>query len=153
MSTIITLVVIGFILVAAEMFLPGLVLGIIGALMLISAIVMGFTQFGIETGTIIFVVVLLGTTSGFFVWMSVFPKTTVGRKLTLGTSLSGHSDLPDTVTVGQEGTALTPLRPAGTALINQTKVDVIAESSFIEAREPVVVLAAQGSRVVVRKKI
>lgn len=52
--------------------------------------------------------------------------------------------------VGRTGTALSPLRPAGTAMIDGRRVDVTTEGEFIEAQETVQVLRASGSRVVVR---
>lgn len=150
-NTIIVLVVVGFLLVAAEMFLPGLVLGILGAVLLISAIVVAFTQFGMEVGTIVSAIILVVTTIGFFVWMAIFPRTAIGRKLTLSQSLQ-DPDCDVASLIGLEGTAITPLRPAGTALIDGKKIDVVAESSYVDKKETILVIAAKGSRVLVRKK-
>ena len=50
----------------------------------------------------------------------------------------------------QTGTAFTNLRPAGTALINGKRVDVVTEGQMIERGCPVQVVAADGLRVVVR---
>lgn len=152
MNTIIVLVLVGFLLIAAEMFLPGLVLGILGAILLIAAIIISFTQYGIEAGTIVSAIILVATTVGFFVWMAVFPRTAIGKKLTLSRSLEDPAcDVG--LLVGLDGVAVTPLRPAGTALIDGHKVDVVAESSYIERNDPILVIAAKGSRVMVRKKV
>jgi membrane-bound serine protease (ClpP class) len=50
----------------------------------------------------------------------------------------------------QTGTAFTQLRPAGTALINGRRVDVVTEGQLIERGTPVRVVAVEGMRVVVR---
>ena len=54
--------------------------------------------------------------------------------------------------MGRHGTVLTELRPAGSALIDGRPVDVISEGAFLPKGEEVIVVAVNGSRVVVRKK-
>ena len=49
------------------------------------------------------------------------------------------------------GTALTTLRPAGTALIEGKRVDVVTEGQLIERGAAVRVVAVEGLRVVVRE--
>jgi membrane-bound serine protease (ClpP class) len=53
--------------------------------------------------------------------------------------------------VGQIGTALTDLRPAGTALFGDERVDVVTEGPWIEENTRVEVLRAEGYRQVVRE--
>ena len=52
--------------------------------------------------------------------------------------------------VGKYGTAITDLRPAGTALIGDERIDVVSESEWISAGTPVKVLSAEGYRHIVR---
>jgi membrane-bound serine protease (ClpP class) len=52
--------------------------------------------------------------------------------------------------VGLEGVALTDLRPAGTGLFGDERVDVVADSEFISEGEAIRVLSAEGYRCVVR---
>ncbi len=52
--------------------------------------------------------------------------------------------------VGQEGVALTDLRPAGTATIAGERVDVVTEGEFVNQGSPVRVLRSEGYRHVVR---
>lgn len=51
---------------------------------------------------------------------------------------------------GQSGQSLSPLRPAGIALINGRRVDVVTNGEFIEPETEVEVVAVEGSRVVVQ---
>jgi len=51
----------------------------------------------------------------------------------------------------QTGTALSALRPAGTAVINGKRVDVVTEGQMIDPGTPVRVVAVEGMRVVVRQ--
>lgn len=52
--------------------------------------------------------------------------------------------------VGREGVALTDLRPSGTALFGEERVDAVSESEWIEEGTEVRVVSSEGYRVVVR---
>ena len=51
----------------------------------------------------------------------------------------------------QTGIAFTQLRPSGTALIGDRRVDVVSEGGLIEKGTPIKVVAIEGTRIVVRK--
>jgi len=57
---------------------------------------------------------------------------------------------PRTELIGTIGTAITDLRPSGTALIGDERIDVVSESSWIEQGTQVKVVSAEGYRHVVR---
>lgn len=52
--------------------------------------------------------------------------------------------------VGQQGEALTVLRPSGTALIDGERLDVVSEGDFVEPGQKVRVVKVEGLRIVVR---
>jgi membrane-bound serine protease (ClpP class) len=52
--------------------------------------------------------------------------------------------------IGKEGTALTDLRPSGTGLFGDERVDVVSEQAWIEAGSPIRIVASEGYRHVVR---
>ncbi|MGI6576106.1 MAG: NfeD family protein [bacterium] len=52
--------------------------------------------------------------------------------------------------VGKEGHTITPLRPAGSAVIEGERQDVISEGSFIPAQTRIQVIRVEGVRVLVR---
>ncbi len=52
---------------------------------------------------------------------------------------------------GKTGQAITPLRPAGAALIDGQRVDVVTGGEFIETDAEVEVIVVEGNRVVVRR--
>lgn len=54
--------------------------------------------------------------------------------------------------VGAGGEAFTTLRPGGTALINDRKVDVVAEGGYIEKGTRIRVLRIEGTKVVVEEE-
>ena len=52
---------------------------------------------------------------------------------------------------GAKGIALTVLRPAGTALIDGSRLDVVTSGEYIDAGATVEVILVEGSRIVVRE--
>ena len=154
-EAIVVLIIVGFLMLAAEVFVPGMVLGLLGGFCLAGAIAVAFIYYDVVTGSLVFAAVCLLTFSGFVAWLAVFPRTAIGQRIMLQKSLvkgvgerAASSEL-----MGAQGRSLTPLRPAGTASIGGRRVDVVAESDFIGRDEPVVVVREEGLRVVVRKKV
>lgn len=154
LEAIIVLAVVGFLLMAAEVFVPGLILGILGGLFLLCATVVAYAGFGSVMGTVVFVGIAALSLAGFVVWMYAFPHTIIGRRIMLQKSLvqGGSHQSPPAGLLGREGKSLTPLRPAGSIVVEGKKYDVLAESDFIAAEEDVVIVRQEGFRIVVRKK-
>jgi membrane-bound serine protease (ClpP class) len=53
--------------------------------------------------------------------------------------------------LGKAGVTYTPLHPAGVAIIEGRKVDVVTPGHFIEQNVPIRVVDISGNRVVVRE--
>jgi membrane-bound serine protease (ClpP class) len=53
--------------------------------------------------------------------------------------------------LGATGRAITPLRPAGTAMIGDRRLDVITRGEFIEPESDVKIIAIEGSKLIVSK--
>ena len=53
--------------------------------------------------------------------------------------------------IGVEGIALTPLRPSGTILVDDERIDVVSEGAFISKDTRVRIIKTEGSRIVVRE--
>ena len=51
--------------------------------------------------------------------------------------------------LGQTGTALTPLRPAGTARIGNKRLDVLTVGDFIARETPIKVVDVEGTKILV----
>ena len=152
-AIIVALFLVGFLLVAAEVFLPGLILGTLGFLCLLASVVLVFVQFGPSAGLLAAFVVGVLSLAGFLLWLNFFPRTFVGRRLMLRTQQPPDSTADEHRSlVGQSGEALTPLRPSGTARIGGKRVDVTAVGDFLEQGAALVVVAADGMRVAVRQK-
>lgn len=150
-QVIIVLVVVGLLMIAAEVFVPGLVLGTLGGLCLIGAIVLCYAAYGALGGTAAFAALAVLSILGFFLWLRIFPHTPLGKKMMLNRALLAHNSLKTPDLIGATGEAVTPLRPAGTAVILGRRMDVVAEGGLIESGRAVSVVAQEGIRIVVRQ--
>ncbi len=85
--------------------------------------------------------------------MAAFPRTAVGRKLTLAGALPAGSKLPDTSgLVGAEGVAAHSVAPGRHGANRRPARGRRREGTFVASGEAVIVSVAEGARVVVRKK-
>ena len=91
-----------------------------------------------------------------FLLVRFLPKSNIFKKFILSEEEKSHAGYTSRTTLsdllGAEGVSLTTLRPAGTAEINGKRVDVVTESEYIEHGKPIIVIAVEGMRVVVREK-
>lgn len=145
------LFVAGFLLIAAEVFVPGLIVGTLGFLCLAASVGLVFYHHGVFAGSVATFLVGGLSIGGLIVWLNVFPRTFIGRRIVLGNRQP--AGVPrDAGLVGEHGLALTALRPAGTARIGGKRVDVTAVGEFLEEGATVTVVAVDGLRVAVRRK-
>jgi len=150
----IILFVLGIILIAAEFFLAGGIAGLLGTVAVIGSIIMAggnFVYMAISVIIALFLSVLLT-----IIMLKVFGKRmNIFKKLILTDSTNTESGYVSNVNrlelIGREGITVTPLRPSGTVKLDDERLDVVAEGSFIENNTKVKVVKVEGSRIVVRE--
>lgn len=150
MTLIITLLAVGAILLFLEILLPGMVAGIIGFVCLMAAVILGYRDFGYQTGSIILGGVLVGLVLGGWWWLKFFPESRLARKF-ISQSTTGELGVAKPDLLNGTGVALSQLRPSGTANINGQRVDVVTEGGLIERGATIKVVAVEGARIVVRE--
>jgi len=150
MALIITLLILGALLLFLETLLPGMIAGIIGFICLIAAVILGYRDFGYQTGSLILAGVLVGLLIGTWCWLKFFPESRVAKRF-ISQGSSGELGVEKPELLNGTGTALTQLRPSGTASINGQRVDVVTEGGLIERGTKVKVVAVEGARIVVRE--
>lgn len=151
MTLLLTLLVAGVALLLAEVFLPGMVAGVLGVVCLLGAAVVGFAEFGPRIGALILMTELLAGTVLTILWMRYFPKTPLGKKYILGPATAAHAPKESERWLGCEGQALTDLRPAGSARIEGEKVDVITTGDHLESGVRIRVVRIDGPSIFVRR--
>lgn len=161
----ILLFVAGVILLLVEIFvIPGFgIFGIAGISLMVASLFLGLIgDFKIIDWNIIsFAIIQLASTfvaTGILIAILIryLPKTSMLHKLILEEKVSSKSGYAAKPTlsdlVGKEGTALTDLRPSGTAIIEGKRIDVVTEGNFINHGTEIIVTSIEGSKVVVDEK-
>lgn len=150
-TAIIAMVLAGYLLISAEVFIPGGIVGFMGTILVVAGILCGFVFMGPAAGLALLVISGVLGLIGFWMWVKFLPKTPWGRRLLLDQDARDwkSSDTEQQGLEGKEGVAHTTLRPAGTALIDGRRVDVVTRGEMIEARTRVRVIHVEGNRVVV----
>lgn len=151
-SIYLTLLFAGFVLIGMEIFIPGGILGIFGSIAWISAAVIGFRNFPEPWNMVSGLVLLLFGMLTFVVWIRYFPKSRIGKGLSLGESTADcKAHQRHGVSVGDTGEAVSTLRPSGIAKVNGKRVGVVADGEWIEAGQPVKVSSTSGGHISVVK--
>lgn len=157
------LVLIGVLLIAIEVFvLPGTTLaGVAGGAALVAGLGMTLVGAGATPRVIVNALgqtagALLVAMAGAFALLRLLPSLPIGRRLVLATGMDaglGYVSAPDSDRrwLNRAGTTVSPLRPAGIAQIDGTRVDVVSDGVFIEAGIAIEVTRVDGNRIVVRR--
>lgn len=148
--------IIGLVFVIIEMFHPGFgAPGIIGGIFLAIGIILYAKSLLQALIMVIAILAILGVALTLVLQSAA--KGHLARHLVLYDSLdrddrfSASEDLE--YFLGSEGTALTVLRPSGTADFNGVRLDVVSEGEFIAKDTPVKIVKIEGHRIVVNKII
>lgn len=146
----------GVVLIVIEIFAtPGFgVPGSLGALAMLASLVMASSNPAAAIWEVLIAVVL----AALLIWLTLRNKKTrkvwgrfVLRKETDRDSGYSSADPAWSRFFGQQGRALTMLRPAGTADLNGERVDVVTRGEFIEPGQRIEVIQVEGVRIVVRQ--
>jgi membrane-bound ClpP family serine protease len=144
----------GVLVVIVEFVIPSAgLLAVLATGLIGYSIYLVFTEISSSAGMVFIVVDIIAFPAVLMIGIKLLVKSPV----TLKTSLSrddGYSSQPEELLAYNEkiGTALTDLRPAGTAMIENKRVDVVSRGEYIEKGAAIVVLAIDGNRVVVKKR-
>lgn len=150
LALVIGLFVVGFILLGVELLVtPGFIVGVIGLLFHAVGIYVVYQEYGSTSGHIalVSIVVLLvlfvvfSLRSGF--WDRIASKEQITGRANTNT---------DMVKAGDEGQALSALRPSGTALFDSGRKEVQSDGSFIDSQQIVVVSKIVNNRIFVKPK-
>lgn len=151
----IILFVIGFALVVVELFMPGGIIGIIGAVLIVLSLLLAGANMTYMAYSIF--IALIVALIGMVVIMKLFGKKMhVFNKLVLSDATTTEEGYVSNVNrleiVGRVGKTLTPLHPAGTLVLDNERIDVVSEGGYIDAGKFVEIIKVEGSRIVVREK-
>jgi membrane-bound serine protease (ClpP class) len=144
----------GMALVFSEFFVPGLICGIVGVLLVLTSAWLGCSHYPDYAYPILFGELLFGAlTVGLGIYL--FPRSFAGKVMILSNSQPQADGWVATETdatlMGEQGLVFTALRPAGTVMIRDKRLDAVSDGTFIDKGAMVRVIDVQGSRVVVER--
>ena len=153
MAPFVVLLLVGSLLLAAEMFVPGGIVGAVGIACLVAAVVVAYAAFDRSTAHVVLSLMIFAGLAGAAAWLRYFPDSRLARRF----APQGHAGAPDLDYrrfLGATGVAETPLRPAGKVRIGIAEaaecIDVVSDGPFVDQGTAVQVVEARGNRLVVR---
>jgi membrane-bound serine protease (ClpP class) len=142
----------GLVLVIAEIMFPSFgVLSILATICIVGSLVVAY-QHSSSMGTGFLAATAIGVPLAMVFGFKWLPKSPMARHLMAeGFSFEDGavSDPRDQDLLNAEGEVLSTLRPAGTARLENRRVDVVSRGEVIEAGQRVRVIELRGNRVVV----
>ncbi|MDF2556341.1 MAG: rane protein [Bacillales bacterium] len=146
--------VIGILLIVIECFIPGAIAGIIGFI----AVVIGFVM-AVGHSMLAFIALLTAMVLSsilFYIMRKVLKKEIMFYDAfvlkSAASSEQGYvTHVNRTDLIGAKGKSITTLRPSGTAIINEERLDVVTVGDFIEQGKEIEVVHVEGVRIVVKE--
>ena len=144
----------GLALIGLEMFVPGGIVGTVGIITVVYAII--YVNKSTYYIAFILVVSLILAVILYYVNRNVFHKKLMFLdRLVLNDSISTENGYVASESrvelVGKKLKAYTDLRPAGVAILDNEKLDVVTDGDFIEKGNEIVIVRVEGMRIVVKK--
>lgn len=148
------LYVVGLVLLMIEALMPGFgVAGISGVVLVLASIVMISSSFYQA------MLLLIGTISVAILLIVALYKLGYGKRfiksMILNTEQKNEQGYISSKGyekyLGMRGKVITPLRSAGTVLIDGNRIDAVSEAEFIEKDIEVEVIKIEGNRIVVKR--
>jgi membrane-bound serine protease (ClpP class) len=144
----------GIILIIIEVFFPGFgIFGILGISAIIGSMILAsYSTMNILVSILIAIVLTVVVSIIFFKYFGYRGPL---KNIILTTSTKSELGYVSNVTrkelIGKVGYAYTVLRPSGTAIFDDERLDVVSEGGYIEQGKQVKIIATQGSRILVRE--
>lgn len=144
----------GIVFIFSEFFIPGLIVGTLGVVLLLVSTGYGWYLFP-EYGPFIAFGEFIGLAVSIALGMYAMANTRLGNFMIMDKSQDAsegwHAPAQDPALVGQEATVYSALRPAGKILVNGERIDAVSTGTFIDAEATVRVVEVEGGRVVVER--
>ena len=139
--------------IAIEMFTPSFgILTCIGVGLIIASVYLAFSSnHGASLGFVMLAVNIVMLPLAILVGMQFMKYSPMAHRgdIPVGPVLELEHPESDPDLVGQEGMALTPLRPSGTVEVGERRLEVVSDGSFVEKGQRIRVQRVDGNIIVV----
>ena len=154
MTTILLFFVLGIVLLVLDLFVPGIVLSLLGTLAMIAGTANAFNLYGVGGGLLAFGSGMALLALALYLEYGVLPKTRFGKKFFLHAAIEGTSQAPAAETAaltGREGVAVTPLMPSGQIEIDGRRYEALSLDGHVATGARLRVTGAQNFSLTVSK--
>lgn len=150
----VVLQIVGVGIIIAEIVIPsGGIISIMAALVFGYSLYIVFTGFSPGVGMAFVMADMVIIPVLVYVGLRLLAKSPVTLRATLSSEQGIVSQSPGLEAyVGKNGVAKSDLRPAGIAIIDEKRVDVVTRGEYIQRDTPIVVHSVTGNQIIVREK-
>ncbi len=151
---VVAIFLVGMVLLAIEIFMPGFgVFGVAGILAMMISVFLasGGGMAAVRSLSVALILTVVSTVllARYMARRGVLLRFMLAEALTGGQGYVATREREELL--GKRGRSVTPLRPAGAALIEGERVDVVTEGGYIPPDTEVEVVKVEGARIVVRE--
>lgn len=151
-ALVVTLIIIGLLLLGAELIIiPGFgIAGILGIASVVASCWIAFAQIGTVAGIVVIlvnIILIAGTTI-------LMLRSRTWKKLSLKTNIDSKVDTAPQekgISVGDRGTAITRLAPAGKVQIGENLLEAFTRDSLVEPGKGIEVVEIERNKILVKE--
>lgn len=144
----------GIILILLELVLPGGIIGIFGFAAFLASFFLAAESF-VQMGISLLIALTISILSMIVLVKVYDKKMKFFKRLILTDSTNSESGYVSnknrTELIGMIAVTLTDLRPSGTIVLNDERIDAVSEGAFIKKDSNVKIIKVEGARIVVRQ--
>ena len=146
------LVFLGLLLIFIEFYLPGMVMGIIGAIIIFASIILFAVQQHSPLEVFLFISAVFASLA-FLISFTLkrIPKAKANSSIYLKSDQEGYfASSYDAKLVGKKGKALSDLKPSGYIYIEGQQYQAISQSGYIVKGTEITVIGGRGAYLIVK---
>jgi membrane-bound ClpP family serine protease len=153
MSTIVILFAAGMLLLSAEIFIPGGILGCFGVISIIAACIKAYHTYSTTGAALTFFIGLILFFFILYLEFKILPKTKYGKKFFLKESVTGQSNtfIGNDSLIGKTAKAITQLHPTGIVEIESKKYEAYLPNGIANKGEHVSIIGRNAFHLIVKK--
>ncbi len=145
-TELIILFIVGLAAVFAEILIPGMIVGICGAVCMLASIYWTYQAGATGAGHVMVAASIISVPVFIMLWYRLASKTFVVTASEAGFNPPGNFER----FMGHEGVALTDLHPTGIARVDGRRVDVVTRGEMVSKNTRVKIIEVHGNRVIVK---
>jgi len=156
MMLVVILMCVGIVMLAAEIVVPGAILGIIGGMFLGAGVIAAFISLDQEQAFVALGISLLAGVVVLVIEFVVLPRTRVVKALSMTGTVTGHAqavDVSAAAYIGREAVAQTKLVPSGYVLVDGRQFEAFCRDGAAEPGTRLRVVGTDNFRLIVTKAL